>query len=67
MYLWIQPNWRRVARKRACGIVIVCMAMRPPGASSRSQVAKNVGQYASPTASNISTDTIFGYVPSSSR
>jgi hypothetical protein len=47
----------RVATIRSCGIVIACRPTRPPGASSRRSVAKNTGQYSSPTASIISTDT----------
>ena len=43
------------------------MQARPPGASSRSQAAKNGRQSCSPTASSISIDAIFVNVPSSSR
>jgi hypothetical protein len=39
--------------------VIVCSAIVPPGASSRSHAAKKSGQYSSPTASSISIETIF--------
>ena len=51
----------RVASIRSCGIVIAWSTARPPGASTRSIVAKYVGQYSWPTASIISTDTTASY------
>jgi len=40
MCFWIQLNERRVARYRSCDIRMACTAAVPPGASSRSMVAK---------------------------
>ena len=44
MYFWIQPKRPRVASIRSCAMVIAWMLTLPPGASSRSMVAKYVGQ-----------------------
>ncbi len=43
------------------------MQATPPGASSRSIVAKYVGNWRSPIASIISIDAIFVYEPRASR
>ena len=40
MYFWIQLNDRRVASIRSWAIVMLWMLALPPGASSRSMVAK---------------------------
>ena len=46
---------------------IAWIAALPPGASSESIFSKYVGQYSSPTASIISTDTTASNSPSWSR
>ena len=45
-------------------MTMVCTQARPPGARQRFSVAKYEGQYASPTASNISIEAIASYWPS---
>ena len=66
-YRSIQSGVRRYRSQRCSGTRIVWIAARPPGARTRSIVAKNVPNWSSPIASIISIETTFVNSPSTVR